>query len=70
MITSATVVVADRVPETPVMVNTASVLGAAESLAVSVSVAEVAEGFEAQDAVTPLGRPEVTASSTLFSKPG
>lgn len=61
------VVVADRLPEVPVMV-TVAVPEVAESLAVSVNTLVSVVGFEPNIAVTPLGRP-VAASATLPVNP-
>jgi hypothetical protein len=63
----AMVVVADRLPEVPVMV-TVSVPEVAESLTVSVNTLVPVVGFEPNFAVTPLGRP-VAASVTLPVNP-
>lgn len=69
MITTATVAVAVRLPEVPVIVTIASLLTGAELLAVSVSELEVPVGFGTQEAVTPAGRPDVTAKFTLPLNP-
>ena len=62
------VVVAVREPEVPVMVNVV-VPRAAALLAVRVRTLNPVVGFVPQDAVTPLGRAEVTARVTLPVKP-
>jgi hypothetical protein len=64
----ARLVVAVRAPEVPVMV-TFVVPPAAVLLAVSVSTLVPLVGFVPHDAVTPLGRPEVTARLTLPVNP-
>src|ERR1017187_2378578 len=63
------VVVCVRVPEVPVMVTVGGPPVVAELLAVSVKmlVLVVLDGLN--DAVTPLGRAEVTAKFTLLVKP-
>lgn len=61
-------VVAVRAPEVPVMV-TFAVPPAAVLLAVRVSTLVPFVGFVPHDAVTPLGRPEVTARLTLPVNP-
>jgi hypothetical protein len=66
---SAMVVVALRVPEVPVIVTMLRVLEAAELSAVSVSALAPVVGFVLQDAVTPLGSPDVTARLTLPVNP-
>jgi hypothetical protein len=63
----AMAVVADRLPEVPVMV-TVAVPEVAESLAVSVNTLVPVVGFEPNTAVTPVGRP-VAASVTLPANP-
>ena len=65
---SATVVVALRLPEVPVMV-TVEVPREATPLAVSVSTLIPVVGFGLNEAVTPLGRPDVTARFTLPVNP-
>ena len=62
-------VVALSAPDTPVMVTMALVAGCAESLAVSVSMLLPVVGLVIQDAVTPSGRPDVTARFTLPVNP-
>ena len=57
-----------NVPEVPVMVSVYCPR-LAVPFAVSVSVLEPVVGFGANDAVTPLGRPEVTARLTLPVNP-
>lgn len=57
--TRAIVVVALNVPDVPVMVMLV-VAGVAELATVSVSTLVVAVGLVANDAVTPVGRPEAT----------
>jgi hypothetical protein len=63
------VVVSVSLPEMPEMVTTNVWSGVAVSLAVSVSKLHVVLGFETHDAVTPLGRADVTATLTGFAKP-
>jgi|HubBroStandDraft_1064217.scaffolds.fasta_scaffold1526426_2 hypothetical protein len=65
---SMRVVVAVWEPEVPVMVNVA-VPSVAVLLAISVSTLEPFVGFTFHDAVTPLGRPAVTARFTLPVNP-
>ena len=67
-IPTATVVVALNEPEVPVMVSVYCPTLAA-LLAVSVNVLKPVVGFGANDAVTPLGRPAVTARFTLPVNP-
>jgi hypothetical protein len=62
------VVVSLSAPDVPVMVRMLSALET-ELLAVSVSTLLPVVGFALQDAVTPLGRPEVTARLTLPVNP-
>ena len=54
---NATVVLAVRLPEVPLIV-TVDVPTVAELLAVSVSTLDAVVGFVENDAVTPIGRPE------------
>jgi hypothetical protein len=61
-------VVAVNAPEVPVMVRFA-VPPAAVLLAVNVSTLVPLVGFVPHDAVTPLGRPDVTAKFTLPVNP-
>ncbi len=65
---NAIVVLAVTVPEVPVMV-TVDVPGAAELLAVSVSRLEVLVGLVANDAVTPVGRPEAARVTLPVNPP-
>jgi len=65
---SERVVVAVRVLEVPVMV-TVAVPGVAELVAANVSTLDPVAGFVLHDAVTPLGRVEVTARFTLPVNP-
>lgn len=60
-------VVAERLPDVPVIVRV-DVPGAAELLAVKVSVLLPVAGLGEKEAVTPLGSPE-TERSTLPLKP-
>jgi hypothetical protein len=62
------VVVAVRVPDVPVMVNV-TVPSVAVLLAVNVRLLFPVVGFGLHDAVTPLGRPAVTARFTLPANP-
>jgi hypothetical protein len=64
----AKLVVTVKEPEVPVMV-TLAVPPVAELLAVSVKTLLPVVGFVPQDAVTPLGRVEVTARFTLPVNP-
>ena len=64
---SAIVVVADRVPDVPVIVTVDDPV-AAVLLAVSVSTLLLVVGFVANEAVTPLGKPDA-ASVTLPVNP-
>lgn len=66
---TATVVVAVRLPEVPVIVTIASSFTGAELFAVSVRELAPVVGFATQDAVTPAGRPDVTAKFTLPLNP-
>ena len=61
-------VVAVRAPEVPVIVTTL-IAGVAELSAVSMSKLVPVVGFDAQDAVTPLGRPDITAKLTPSVNP-
>jgi hypothetical protein len=61
-------VVSVKEPEVPVMVSVCCPR-VAVLLAVSVNELEPVVGFGAKDAVTPLGRPEVTARFTLPMNP-
>jgi hypothetical protein len=63
-----TVVVVLNEPEVPVMVRVYCPR-LAVLLAVSVNVLKPVVGFGAKDAVTPLGRPDVTARFTLPVNP-
>jgi hypothetical protein len=65
---SATVVVAVRLPEVPVMVIVA-LPTAAVLLAVSVSTLVPVVGLVANDAVTPLGRPEAARLTLPVNPP-
>jgi hypothetical protein len=67
-IVSATVVVAVKAPEVPVIVTVVGPPAVAELLAVSVSTLELAELVGLNDAVTPLGRP-LAAKLTLPVNP-
>jgi hypothetical protein len=67
LIVKASVVVEVRVPELPVTV-TAAVPGVAESSAVNVSTLVPLVGLGANDALTPLGRPD-TSRLTLSVNP-
>src|ERR1700690_1488126 len=63
------VVVCVRVPEVPVTVTVVGPPVVAEALAVSVKTLVVLVLDGLKDAVTPLGRAEVTAKFTLPAKP-
>jgi len=66
---NAIVVVAVKAPEVPVMVTMLRVFEAAVLSAVSVRTLLPVAGFDNQDAVTPLGSPDVTARLTLPVNP-
>ena len=66
---SATVVVAVRAPEVPVIVTVVGPPAAAEPLAVSVSVLVPAVGFGLNNAVTPLGRTDVARVTLPVNPP-
>jgi spore maturation protein SpmA len=68
-IVSATVVVAVRAPEVPVIVTVVGPPAAAEPLAVSVSVLVPAVGFGLNNAVTPLGRTDVARLTLPVNPP-
>ena len=68
LMVTARLVVAVRAPEVPVMM-TFAVPPAAVLLAVSVSTLVPLVGLVPHDAVTPLGRPDVTARVTLPVNP-
>ncbi len=65
---NATVVLAVRVPEVPLIV-TVDVPAVAELLAVSVSTLDAAVGFVPNDAVTPLGKPEAVRVTLPLNPP-
>ena len=65
---TATVVLAVRLPEVPVIV-TLDVPTVAELLAVSVSTLDAVVGFVPNDAVTPLGRPDAARVTLPLNPP-
>ncbi len=66
---SATVVVAVRAPEVPVIVTVVGPPVAVEPLAVSVRVLVAAVGFGLNPAVTPLGRPDAVRLTLPVNPP-
>src|ERR1700735_5706585 len=65
---NATVVLAVRLPEVPLIV-TVEVPTVAELLAVSVSTLDAVAGFVPNDAVTPLGRPDAARVTLPLNPP-
>ena len=65
---NATVVLAVRLPEVPLIVIV-DVPAAAELLAVSVSTLDAVAGFVPKDAVTPLGRPDAARVTLALNPP-
>lgn len=63
------VVVCVKLPDVPVMVSVTGPPATAKLLAAKVNMLELAAGFGTNDAVTPLGKGEVTARFTLPVKP-
>lgn len=63
------VVVCVKLPDVPVMVSVTGPPATAELLAVNVTMQEVVAGSGSNDALTPVGKVEVTARFTLPAKP-
>jgi hypothetical protein len=68
LMVNATVVLAVRLPEVPLIV-TVDVPTVAELLAVSVSTLDAVVGFVENDAVTPIGRPEAARVTLPLNPP-